>query len=164
MPIEWTYNNDVVEDIPYGAIGFVYLILFQDGTKYIGKKLARTTCKMIPLKKGKKRKGHIRFTYKNKNGKRVPQEIINKELPWKQYCGSADFSGYKNNNIYSKEIISFHATKKGMSYKENKMLYCSDTLSNSKYRNSNIGGTFYPCDVEEIEYHNFLFKEFNDDN
>ena len=38
----WTYQNQPVEEIPEGYIGFVYLITnLQTGQKYIGKKLKR---------------------------------------------------------------------------------------------------------------------------
>ena len=52
----WTYQNQLVEDIPEGYIGFVYLITnLTTGQKYIGKKLAQFKRTKPPLK-GKKLK------------------------------------------------------------------------------------------------------------
>jgi len=50
----WTYQNQIVEEIPEGYIGFVYLITnLTTGQKYIGKKLAQFKRTKPPLK-GKK--------------------------------------------------------------------------------------------------------------
>jgi len=52
--VQWTYQNQIIEDIPEGYIGFVYLITnTQTGQKYIGKKLAQFKRTKPPLK-GKK--------------------------------------------------------------------------------------------------------------
>ena len=40
--MQWTYQQQVVDEIPEGCIGFVYLITnLTTGQKYIGKKLKR---------------------------------------------------------------------------------------------------------------------------
>jgi len=52
--VQWTYQNQPVEEIPEGYIGFVYLITnTTTGQKYIGKKLAQFKRTKPPLK-GKK--------------------------------------------------------------------------------------------------------------
>jgi len=54
MCMSWHYQNVLVEEIPEGVIGFVYLITNnQSGQKYIGKKLAQFKRTKPPLK-GKK--------------------------------------------------------------------------------------------------------------
>jgi len=60
----WSYQGQVVEELPEDCVGFVYLITnIVSGRKYIGKKLAKfakTTYKTIKLKNGTKKKKKIR--------------------------------------------------------------------------------------------------------
>ena len=106
---------------------------------------------MTALKNGKERENHIRFTYKNKNGKRVPYEIVTSDLNWRSYTGSYDKTEYENNDILSREIISFHGTDKGRTYAEMKMLFNNNVLLDNMCRNKNIQGTLYAKDIEEIK-------------
>jgi len=69
----WTYNGkefttEMIEDY----VGFVYLVTFDDGMKYIGKKKFWSKVTRPPLK-GKKRKRRSL-----------------KESDWKTYCGSSE--------------------------------------------------------------------------
>jgi len=69
----WFYNNkeftsEMVEDY----VGFVYLVIFDNGKKYIGKKKFWSKVTRPPLK-GKKRKRRSL-----------------KESDWKTYCGSSE--------------------------------------------------------------------------
>ena len=69
----WTYQNQIVEEIPEGYIGFVYLITnLKTGQKYIGKKLAQFKRTKPPLK-GKKLKRRSTV-----------------ESDWREYWGSSD--------------------------------------------------------------------------
>ena len=60
----WTYNNQIVEELPEDCVGFVYLITnLTNQRKYIGKKLAkfsRTKYKTVTLKNGTKKKKKIK--------------------------------------------------------------------------------------------------------
>jgi hypothetical protein len=125
-------------------------VTFTDGTQYLGKKLCKTTEKKQALKNGKPRDNHIKFTYRNKNGKRIPYEILHKELQWRSYIGSFDKTEWESNEVKTREILSYHATKKGMSYAENSLLFSRKVLESDAYRNSNIGGAFFPSNIEEV--------------
>ena len=56
--MQWTFQNQIIDEIPEGYIGFVYIITNNiTGQKYIGKKLAKfskTTYKIVKLKNGNK--------------------------------------------------------------------------------------------------------------
>ena len=148
--IEWTYDGEQVNEIPDGAIGFTYCLYFDDNTMYIGKKLAKTTKRLKTLKNGKKRKGHIRFTYKRKGGKNVPYEEIEADTDWRKYEGSFDRERFESSIVLSKEILQFFSSKKAMSYAEEFELFTREVLLKQYvYRNSNIGGRYYPGNVEE---------------
>ena len=70
--MQWTYQGKLVEEIPEGYVGFVYLITnLTDNRKYIGKKLAQFKVTKKPLK-GKKNKRRS-----------------TKESDWKDYWGSS---------------------------------------------------------------------------
>lgn len=68
----WTYNNEIVNELP-DCEGFVYIITnLTNNKKYIGKKLARFKTTKPPLKgKKNKRRGY-------------------KESDWRDYWGSSD--------------------------------------------------------------------------
>ena len=70
---QWTFQNKIVETLPEGCEGFVYLITnLTNDRKYIGKKLAKFKTTKPPLKGRKnKRRGY-------------------KESDWKTYWGSSD--------------------------------------------------------------------------
>ena len=152
----WTHRHngklvDVV-DIPTEAIGFIYIIRFTDNTYYIGKKLVRTREMKPALLNGKPRDNHIRFLSKIKKRKKVPYEELHKELNFASYIGSFDKSQYENNDVKSREILSFHSTKKGLSYHETKALFEYDVLMKDDFRNKNIGGTMFRKDIESVKY------------
>ena len=74
----WTYQNQLVEELPKDCVGFVYLIVnTTNGRKYIGKKLAKfskTTYKTVKLKNGTKKKKKIRSKI---------------DSDWREYYGSS---------------------------------------------------------------------------
>ena len=56
MSADWTYQGNIIESIPDGYEGFVYLITnTTNNMKYIGKKLAKFKTTKPPLK-GRKNK------------------------------------------------------------------------------------------------------------
>ena len=95
-----------IEQIPEDVIGFVYLIEFTDGTKYIGKKNVRYTRKLKALKSGKPRAKACGIVYKNTGkGFRQRYDIICEETDWKTYQGS--HKECKNKTVSKKYILDF---------------------------------------------------------
>ena len=56
----WTYNDNIINELPEDCVGFVYLIINNTNQrKYVGKKLAkfsRTTYKVVKLKTALRKK------------------------------------------------------------------------------------------------------------
>ena len=74
----WTYQDQIVNELPNDCVGYVYLITnLTNGRKYIGKKLAKfakTAYKTVILKNGTKKKKKIRSKI---------------ESNWQEYYGSS---------------------------------------------------------------------------
>lgn len=130
----WYYGDKEIkslDDIPVGAIGFVYSIYVPDmHLYYIGKKNLYATRTLPPLKG---------YTRKRK---------IQGESNWLKYHGSNETikdlvsQGY---DIY-KDILKFAYSTKSLTYWETKYLFCSNALEDECYLNGNILGKFYPGD------------------
>jgi len=103
--MEWTYQEALVDEMPEGVIGFVYLITnLQNNKKYIGKKLAQFKKTRPPLK-GKKRKRRSTV-----------------ESDWRTYWGSSD---NLNNDVaefgkenFTREILYYCTARSELSYME----------------------------------------------
>ena len=140
-------NNNTYEEItsidqlPVNAIGFVYLIEYRDGTKYIGKKNLYSIVKILSLKSGKQRDNIIGKTFKNTGkGFRQCYDIIRKETNWLKYRGS-----HKDNTkvISKKYILDFAYTKIQLTYLETKMLFMYEVLEKDEFLNEHILNSFY---------------------
>lgn len=124
-------------ETPYG---FVYLIIFSDGSKYIGKKVFLNTNK---VKKGKRELAAMA----DKRGSK--KKIVQKESNWKKYYGSfknEEFLQKLNSGdvtILSRQIIDLGQTKSHLTYLETMYLFKFDVLSDDKFINDNILGKFY---------------------
>lgn len=136
----WLYKDKEIkdiEDMPEGTIGFVYQVThIPTGKKYVGKKSLYHKKTRPPLK-GKKRKRveHVESDWKTYHGSHV--EVKNLLLE-------------HGDSIFSREIIEFAKTKKGLSYLETKYLFQLEVLERQdEYFNSNIGGKWYPRDIED---------------
>ena len=71
--MQWTYKEEIVDEVPEGVVGFVYQITnTTNGRKYIGKKLAEFKKARPPLKG------------------RVNKRRYTVESDWKEYFGSSD--------------------------------------------------------------------------
>jgi len=71
--VQWTFQNQIIDEIPEGYIGFVYIITNKiTGQKYIGKKLAQFKRTKPPLK-----------------GKKLKRRSV-VESDWREYWGSSD--------------------------------------------------------------------------
>jgi len=127
----WTYQNQIVEELPEDTVGFVYLITnLTNNRKYIGKKLAKfskTTYKTIKLKNGTKKKKKIRSKI---------------ESDWRLYWGSsveltADIEKLGIEN-FKREILYYCKSKSECSYTEAKLQFEHKVLESTEYYNNNI--------------------------
>lgn len=127
----WTYQNQIVEELPEDCIGFVYLITnLTNNRKYIGKKLAKfskTTYKTVKLKNG------------NKKRKKIKGKI---ESDWRIYWGSsveltADIEKLGIEN-FKREILYYCKSKSECSYIEAKLQFEHKVLESTEYYNNNI--------------------------
>ena len=123
--MQWTYQNQPVDEIPEGYIGFVYLITnLKTGQKYIGKKLAQFKRTKPPLK-GKKL---------------IRRSVV--ESDWREYYGSSDrlnadvqALGSKN---FTREIIYLCKSKAELSYLEAREQFERRVLESDEYYNGII--------------------------
>ena len=128
----WTYQNQQVEEIPEGIIGFVYLITnLTTGQKYIGKKLAQFKKTKPPLK-GKKLKRRSTV-----------------ESDWRDYWGSSDRLQADVTSLgpekFTREILYYCKSKAEMSYLEAREQFERRVLESDEYYNGiincRIGGS-----------------------
>jgi hypothetical protein len=121
----WTYQQQPLEEIPEGYIGFVYLITnLKSGQKYIGKKLAQFKKTRPPLK-GKKLKRRTTV-----------------ESDWRDYWGSserlqADVHKLGPEN-FTREILYLCKSKAEMSYLEAREQFERRVLESDDYYNGII--------------------------
>ena len=104
---DWTYNNEIVNELPDDVEGFVYLITnLEDNRKYVGKKLAKFKTTKPPLKGRKnKRRG-------------------TKESDWRTYWGSSDHLNADVERLgpemFTREILHYCPSRGALSYMEAK--------------------------------------------
>ena len=123
--MEWIYNTHKITKLPEEVIGFVYCIYYTDGTKYIGKKLAKSERRKKPLK-----------------GMRVnAKRMVMTEHKWRDYEGSSKLTD--DLTIQTKVITHLCTNKRSMSYIEVKELMLNEALESDKYMNNNISGTYF---------------------
>jgi len=123
--MSWQYKGTLVEEIPEGILGFVYLITnLQTNQKYIGKKLAQFKKTRPPLK-GKKRKRRTTV-----------------ESDWRDYWGSSEHLQADVEQLgtdqFTREILFFCKTKGEMSYLEAKEQFDRRVLETDEYYNGII--------------------------
>lgn len=126
--IPWKYKGKEIIEVPEGAIGFVYLITFTDGDKYIGKKNLFST-RRIKVKDRKNRK------------------VVVKESNWKVYCSSSDTvkERIKNGESFSREILMFGDSKGAITFLEIKEMIIRCVLCDDMYLNKNIFSRIFRC-------------------
>jgi len=127
----WTYQGQVVNELPEDCIGFVYNITNTiSGRQYIGKKLAKfskTTYKTVKLKNGTKKKKKIRSKI---------------DSDWQEYYGSsveltADIEKLGKEN-FSREILHYCKSKAETSYIEAREQFDRKVLESTDYYNGQI--------------------------
>lgn len=142
--MNWRYCTRDFTVPPKGFIGFTYLIEFEDGKRYIGKK------NFFSKRKRNFGKKEI-AALKDKRLKKY--EYVIKESNWKEYVSSNKevIDRIKNGDKYTKHIVDFGRTNKHLSYLETDALFRNHVLWDSSYYNDNIAGKFYTKDIEEWE-------------
>ena len=151
--MNWEFKGKEITNIkqlPEGAVGFIYILTFSDGKRYIGRKSLYSVRKK-PL--GKKALAEI----KDKRLKKY--EIIKKESDWNKYYSSnktiKDKMKSGELDIESREIIKVCFTEKQMTYFETQALFCYGVLEYpEQYYNDNILGKFYKKDLSNEEFDN----------
>jgi hypothetical protein len=127
----WTYQGQVINELPEDCVGFVYCITnIASGRQYIGKKLAKfskTTYKTVKLKNGTKKKKKIRSKI---------------DSDWQEYYGSsveltADIEKLGKEN-FSREILHYCKSKAETSYIEAREQFDRKVLESNDYYNGQI--------------------------
>lgn len=116
---KWIYNGAPLEEIPTGAIGFVYLITNTiSGKMYVGKKIFFSS----------------KTTQKNKKKKRIKIES-----DWKNYYGSnqtlKDLVSINEEKYFIREILHICYSKSQCSYLEIKEQLIRDAILSPDYYN-----------------------------
>ena len=127
----WTYQGQVVNELPEDCVGFVYNITNTvSGRQYIGKKLAKfakTTYKTVKLKNGTKKKKKIRGKI---------------ESDWQTYYGSsvelsADIAQLGVDK-FTREILHYCNSKSESSYIELREQILRKVLESNDYYNGHV--------------------------
>lgn len=127
----WTYQGQVVEELPEDCIGFVYNITNTvTGRQYIGKKLAKfskTTYKTVKLKNGTKKKKKIRSKI---------------DSDWQEYYGSSVELSKDIDTLgkdkFTREILYYCKSKSETSYIEAREQFDRKVLESNDYYNGHI--------------------------
>lgn len=149
--VEWVYSYDSkpvtsIEQMPDDVFGFVYLIVYVDGTRYIGKKNVFKYNNIKSRKDGVAREGTIRQIQKNSGkGYRVTYDVVKSESDWRTYQGS--HKECKIRKPSHKEILEYANSQKKLTYLEAKYLFSNAVLESNMFLNDNILGTFFRSDL-----------------
>lgn len=152
--MSWIYKDKVINNIDQiaeDAIGFVYKIThLPTGQYYIGKKSLKS---IRNIKIGKRELEKIREERKSKGiGGRLPKKKrVVKESDWLSYFSSNEWIKEQikkgNQKDFKREILSFHTSKKSLTYSEVEEQIKRDILRDDNSLNSNILGSFYKKDL-----------------
>ena len=122
------------DDFDESVVGFIYGIIYTDGTLYIGKKLIRSLVRLKPTKAQLAiRKNYKRMEWKNK--------------PFLKYVGSSDKT--KHLIVKEKKILELCKDKLNLTYCEQKWLMRLDVLCDERYHNDCVGGKFWSGRIDK---------------
>lgn len=148
--LEWTFNEKPITSVnqmPDDVFGFVYLLKYVDGTKYVGKKNVFNCRKIKARKDGETRNGTIERIQKNTGkGYRQVYDVVRNESDWRTYLGS-----HKECTIRiprEKIILEFANNQKKLTYLEAKYLFKFGVLESPAFLNDNILGSFFRKDLK----------------
>lgn len=146
--MKWIYKNEIIDEIPKGAFGFIYEIELKDGRKYIGSKQflvdgKRKVGKREVEKRGKSafRKYKYKGKDKNKKGTWIYYEEGLMESNWKTYLGSNKEmkTEIKPSDVKKKTILRLcFKGKSELKYMEAQELFNHKVLEKKEYLNGNI--------------------------
>ncbi|HHB52551.1 MAG TPA: hypothetical protein ENK75_05860 [Saprospiraceae bacterium] len=148
--MNWIYkstNKEIKElyDFPRNAYGFIYMLIYDTNKAYIGQKSLYSYQTLPALKNGTQRPNSERIG-KNKNGKRVYFDKVQKESNWKSYeSSSKDIP--KEVNLIEKKVLAVAYSKRELTYLETKYLFQYEVLESEDYYNGNILGKFYKGNI-----------------
>lgn len=131
----WLYNGGLVrshDDLHTDCTDFVYLISYEGGERYIGKKAVRAIRRKPPLK-GYKRNRRIMTN-----------------LPFVKYKGSHERA--KDLVPIKKEILYQCSQRKAATYMEMKLLVEHRAIFHPAFLNENIGGKFFSNSLDGLLY------------
>lgn len=143
--MNWTLKGREVKhlrDFPDGAIGFIYVLHFSNGKKYIGRKSLYSYTKR---NFGKRELALI--TDKRKK----TYEMVKKEMKWQSYTGSSkELKQLSDDEVFvtKKEILKVCFSLKQMTYYETQCLFSYGVLESDEFYNDNILGKFYGRDLK----------------
>lgn len=148
--MNWKYKGKEITNIkqlPEGAKGFIYVLTFSDGKKYIGRKNLYSV--------RKKNFGKKKLSEVTDNRKRT-YEFVCKESDWLKYNSSNSFikEALKTGEVSleSREIIKISFSDKQTTYYETQALFCYGVLEYSDdFYNDNILGKFFKRDLDRDE-------------
>jgi len=123
---------------PSVVYGFIYLITYTNGQKYIGQKKIWSVTKK---KFGKKKLATVT------DRRLKTYDVIVKENDWRTYNGSS--KNTKEFTIESKVILELCKDKINLTYAELKWIILYDALISSMFMNDNILGKFYSGKIEK---------------
>ena len=129
--MQWTYNNEPVEQLPTDCVGFVYLITnMESGRMYVGKKLARFKTTRYKM-------------HTQKNGKKVRKKIRGAvDSDWQDYYGSSDALlkdiEKLGKNKFLREILYYCSSKAELNYVEAREQFSRKVLESDQYYNGHI--------------------------
>ena len=125
---EWIYQNrkitcleDLKALIDFEPFGFVYVVNFADGRRYLGKKDFFSIQTLPALQGEKKRSGHLCFVRKRKDHKLIVCEKVKLQSNWLDYQGSA--SECRALQAVRKDILLLCQSRRQLTYEETRFLF-----------------------------------------
>jgi hypothetical protein len=122
--LSWFLEGEVMDQIPDGGHGFVYLITFTNGKRYIGKKNF--------------------YAYRNvkQDGSKKKVNLV-LESNWKRYNSSMRILDDVKLEVAKKEVLKVVSNKTQLTYWEVYYQFQYNVLLDDSFLNKNILGRFY---------------------